>query len=105
MPWGRASRGAAFGPERGYGRCVTAYSWHDLSPDDGCHLVRFVTDAASVQAAAQAVRGTPHVRHTTGKKLLKEGRFGPASAEDAAVATAHPGRVVWRDDNGGWHVL
>ncbi len=34
---------------------MAVYSWNDLSPVDGCRLVRFVLEAPSVQAVAAAL--------------------------------------------------
>lgn len=87
---------------------MSVYLWHDLSPDDGCTLVRFTMQAASVREVVVAVRGLPGLQNTTRGNLRKRGGARKARPDEAAGAGAltQPGSVLWQsDDAGAWRVL
>jgi hypothetical protein len=85
---------------------VSVYIWNDVSPDDGCTLVRFSLSATSLHEVVAAVRGVAGLQNTTAGHLLKRGGARKAGPEEAEAALAHPGVVLWLDgDAEDWRVL
>jgi hypothetical protein len=74
------------------------YVWNDLSPMDGCSLVRFTMSAQSLGKVAHAVRRLPTAQHTTVGKLVTAGRARTARGDEAAAGLKHPGVLLWLDD-------
>lgn len=68
---------------------VSVYVWHDLSPEDGCSLVRFSVSAGSLSAVAKIVKATvPTAQNTTIGKLLRNGHARTASSEEQGPAVS-----------------
>ena len=83
---------------------MRAYVWHDLSPVDGCTVVRFTAEAGSIAELARLVGLVPGLQNRTAKKLLDQGSARKASPEESEVAMSQPGCLLWEDDHGAWHV-
>jgi hypothetical protein len=73
------------------------FAWNDLSPRDGCTLVRFVMLASSWKDIAHAARAVG-LEKATVKDLARNG--GTARQHDEiAAASSQPGTIFWLDDS------
>ena len=78
------------------------YVWNDLSPDDGCTLVRYAAMANSAHEVARHASTLPNAQNRSVPKLLKRASLRVAHDLDCP-ASSRPGSVFWQDDDGAWH--
>ena len=65
---------------------MSVYLWNDVSPDDGCTLVRFSMSATSLHEVVAAIRGVAGLQNTTTGHLLRRGSARKARPEEAETA-------------------
>jgi hypothetical protein len=83
---------------------VAVYAWWDASPIDGCALVRFTVQAASVRDAAHLAGAVPWSRCRTAKKLREIGRVRVIEDDSTLPSQQQPNVIFWESDD-GWRVI
>lgn len=92
--------------EHPYPRLVPVWVWNDVSPEDGCTLVRFALKADSLAEVAKAVGSAlPAAENRTTSRLLRDGQARKATGDEAAPAAATPGVLLWLDGRDRWRSL
>lgn len=82
---------------------IAAWTWQDLSPEDGCAVVEYLAAASSLHDLTRLAAGNPMAQHRTARQLLVEGRARQVAGSDAEHALARAGSLMWRlDHDGPW---
>ena len=78
---------------------VSAWTWYDVSPTDGCTLVEYLAAVDSAHELARLASKNPVAQLRTARRLLADGRARKIIGADAQHALSDPGHLFWREDD------